>query len=333
MPKIVMMCWDNYYGQDIRVRPLGGIATSVIMLAEAFARRGFEVQVCNGRDDTVEYEGVIYSPLSKARKIDADLVISNNSANHLWKVKRGVPVVWQHNRTSLSRAWKRKELLALYWFRPHLVALSDDAREKTPDWVPYRQIHVIPHGIEPMFLKPALDTLDSRPMRAFFASRATRNLKFAVEAWEQFVHPLLPEAEFVVCTPPSSSFPFDVAELEKHNILYKGSLQKNDLADLINTCRVLIYPGHVNETGCQVALQAIGLGLPIITCGHGSLKNLVQPKINGFVETEKSAYGQRIVECLTDQSLWLSLHQGALHHPWRKSYDERAADWEKAFLG
>lgn len=332
MANIVFIFEGKVDGSELREKPLGGISTSVIMLAEAFARVGHHVVVYSDRDAASLYEGVHYLPLRGAWRIEADLVIANNSAKPLMRVRRGKTVVWQHNRTKLSRIWKRGEFLALLLKRPSLVALSHDALRQTPKWIPYRRVVVIPHAIEPMFLPSVDNGLAGRKPRAFFASRASRNLAWAIEAWKQYVHKALPEAEFVVCTPPSSSFPFDVAELNASNIIYKGSLPKNDLAALINTCRVLAYPGHINETGCQVALQAIGLGVPIVTCGYGSLKDLVVHGVTGFVETDMKQYADRIVQCLTDDQAWSSMHEASLKHPWRKGYEERAKDWINAFL-
>ncbi len=142
----------------------------------------------------------------------------------------------------------------------------------------------------------------------------------------------MPEARLNICIPPTSTLKQDPDELEKFNILFKGSIPKKDLADLINTCRVLTYPGHVNETGCQVALQAIGLGIPIVSCGIGSLKDLVNQGETGFLETDKKQYADKVLQCLKDDQVWDSLHQGTLNHPWRQSYDQRVLDWEKIFL-
>jgi glycosyltransferase involved in cell wall biosynthesis len=332
MADIVFIFEGNIDGRDLRLKPMGGISTSVIMLAEAFARLGHSVTIYNNREAHDGYEGVYYRPHSAVLRIEADLVIANNSAKPLMRVRKGIPVVWQHNRTKLSRIWKRGEFLGLILKRPHLVCLSNDARQQTPKWIPYRSLQVIPHAIEPMFLQADVPRFAERRQRVFFASRASRNLKWVIEVWKQYIHPVLPDAEFVVCVPPSSPFPFDAEALATHNILYKGSLPKDELAGLINTCKALVYPGHINETGCQVALQAIGLGVPIVSCGHGSLKDLVQHDVTGFIEMDMQAYAARVIQCLTDEDVWCRLHRASLQHPWRKSYDERALDWQKTFL-
>lgn len=331
MANIAFIFREGIFGAELREKPLGGISTSIIMLSEAFVRKGHSVTVYCESECEDYYEGVCYAPLETLRNARPDLVVANNSANDLWLARTGIPVVWQHNRTSFSRMVKRGEILALFFKRPHLVVLSNDAFQKTPRFIPYRKIHTIPHAIEPMFLMPSSGNIDSRAKQVFFASRASRNLAWVIDVWKKYIHPQLPEARFLVCTPPGSAFSYEVDDLAKYNIIYKGSLAKNALADLINSSKVLVYPGHVNETGCQVALQAIGLGVPIVTCGHGSLKDLVQSGVNGYVEEEPEAYAGRVVDLLTNQQLWLRFHQEMLNHSWRKDYDARAEDWLGAF--
>jgi glycosyltransferase involved in cell wall biosynthesis len=269
--------------------------------------------------------------MQTARNISADLAISNNSSNHLSRTKAPMKAVWQHNRTSLSRVWKHGELLTLFTIRPHLVCLSNDALAQTPAWMPYRSRHVIPHGIEPGFLDSTICNQTNRPARAIFASRASRNLKWLVECWEQYIHPAMPDAELQICLPPSSTLPFNPEKLAQSGIRFLGSLTKDDLAQAMSNARVLSYPGHVNETGCQVALQAIGTGTPIVTCGFGSLKELVMEDQTGFIETDMRTYANRLLKCLQDDQLWQRLHNSTLQHPWRKSWDQTASAWLDAF--
>ena len=331
MAKIVFFCPDSYGGEDIRTKPAGGITSGTIMLAEALQQLGHSVTVYNGREDEQAYAGVLYAPIRSAKNITADLAIANNSADLLSRANSPTKVVWQHNRTSLSRAWHRGELLALLRMRPHLVCLSHDALAQTPRWLPYRRKHIIPHGIESGFLDAALCTKSNRPPRAIFASRASRNLSWLVQCWEQYIHPQMPEAELQICLPPSSQLPFAPENLQRSGIRFLGSLTKSELANAMSDTRVLAYPGHINETGCQVALQAIGTGTPIVTCGFGSLKDLVAEDQTGFIETDMRLYAERVLQCLRDENLWQRLHLSTLQHPWRKSWDQTAVAWSEAF--
>lgn len=325
MLKILFIFDEAIHGSTLREKPLGGISTSMIMLAEAFARMGHIVSIYNENNNGSHYNDVYYRSDKISQAEHFDIAIANNSANYLLNINTSSPIVWQHNRTSLSKAWKRREYIALIKLRPALVTLSEDALNNTPWLLPYRTKVIIPHAIEDFFLTPNDNKRQEKSV--YFASRASRNLSWLIDLWMKRVHPAEPDAVFYVCTPPGSTFSYDIESLNRFNIRYLGSLKKQHLAEMMSRCSALIYPGHKNETGCQVALQAIGMCTPIITCGHGSLKNLVEHNVNGFLEDDDAKFASRIIELLNSPELFKSLSQGAYSSSFRKSYDSRAREW------
>jgi len=303
------------------------------LVTAALLKRGHEVDIYNNAIEETTINGVRYRPISSDKRANqADLVIVHNGAQDLpfFTFKRAA--IWQHNKTSFVKAWKRKELSALWRFRPDVICLSQDAVEKTPNWIPYRKKQLIPHAIQDEYLAAASSSLEGKQMKAYFASRPSRNLDFLIRAWERYVHPNLPQAELIICCPANNKpFPFDTLRLKNANIHYVGSLEQSSLIELGRSSRMLCYPGHINETGCRVALDAIGLGLPIVTCGIGSLKDLVDDKKTGFIEGTEKAYAMRVIEGMTNDELWESMSKAACKHPWRQSYDQNILLWESAF--
>ncbi|MDX1692221.1 MAG: glycosyltransferase family 4 protein [Ketobacteraceae bacterium] len=309
------------------------VPTFMHLIALALIKRGHQVDIYTNVASAIERDAIHYRPISHNRADNrADLVVVHNGARDLRHFIFRRAAVWQHNATTLSKSWKRGELWELLRYRPDLICLSEDARVKTPRWLPYRKKHVIPHGINHAFLEAAEATPDRKKKRAFFASRPSRNLDFLIRAWETHVHPAIPEAELVICGPPTNKpFPFDQQRLSQSGIQFVGSLNLGELIELGKTSRMLCYPGHEAETGCRVALDAIGMGLPIITCGIGSLKDLVYHDKSGYIETDEAAYARRIIQCMNDDTLWARLSENACQHPWRQSYDENVLLWESAF--
>jgi len=300
------------------------------LVAQALSLRGYHVDIYCNSPIEIEQHGLTFKPIDACkRKNQADVVVVHNGCRDLSQFMFKRAAVWQHNKTSLIKAWKRKELINLWRFRPDLICLSNDAIKKTPRWLPYRKKHLIPHGIQSNYLSAANPTINNRKMRAYFASRPSRNLDFVISAWANYVHPVLPEAELIICCPKSHKpFPFNIEALKQANIQYLGHLSQKELIELGASSRMLCYPGHPNETGCRVALDAIGLGLPIITAGIGSLKDLVTHKKSGFIETEPDQYAMRIIECMKNDMLWKNLSKATRQHPWRQSYNENAHHWD-----
>lgn len=333
MAKVVFLSLKkNFTGPDLRTGALGGIPSGTIILAEALQRLGNEVIVYNETQKPEVYKGVEYRSYRKGERILADLAISNNTAKPLLDVEAPSHVVWQRNRTSLSRIYKRNETWALLRLRPHLVTLSKDACAATPGYIPYRAKHIIPHAIDSCFTTSGDAPVIPERQIAVFASRPSRNLQFVVDCWKAHIFPALPNAEFHICAPPGTTFPFEADELAPYNIILRGSLSKEALADLMRSSRVLLYPGHRAETGCQVAQQAIGVGLPIVTCGIGSLSDLVVDGRTGYIEEDPKKYSEKAILCLSDDQRWRELATQVRAHPERKYTDDRAAEWQALFL-
>jgi glycosyltransferase involved in cell wall biosynthesis len=323
----VFLSDGDFWGEDFRIGAVGGTATSTILLAEELVKAGKTVTVANEIAERRVYSGVEYVPVDSVKGIHCSVAIANNSAKLFACVKAKKCVVWQHNRTSLSRIWKRGELGQLLLKRPGLVCLSENALEETPAWIPYKSKVIIPHAVEDIFLAPKNLSFEQKKPWAFFASRPSRNLKFAVDVWCKYVFPVMPEAQFHICSPDVLSLPFDLGEVKDKGVVFHGSLSKPDLVALIDQCRVLAYPGHVNETGCQVALQSVAMGVPIVTSGIGSLINIVDDQVNGFVATEPQLYGDRLVQLLSSEEVWAAQHQQLLSHRWKSSYAGIVSRW------
>ena len=79
------------------------------------------------------------------------------------------------------------------------------------------------------------------------------------------------------------------------------------LARLAHT-RVVLAPGHVSETFCLAAAEAIAMGVPVVTLGIGSLKERVRDGVDGFVCANFAEMAARTRALLTDDTLWLRMH-------------------------
>lgn len=323
----------SFSGIDLREKAIGGTYSVTIMLAETLSKRGYSVTVYNGVRSTLNYNNVKYVPFDPDALIHAEIAVSGNSARPLRNVTSRKKIVWQHNRTDWVRAFKRRELWRLLRDRPDVVCLSPDAVRKTSNTMPYRSKTFIQHGIEPVFLGTQLKRLAPSKPQALFASRPHRGLDWLLETWKKHILPDVPNAILNVCTPKPLSFTKnEIEDFKKYNVIHHGSVPQSKVAELMCTCRALLCPGHKNETGCTVALQSIASGLPIVTSGHGCLKDQVQHGITGFIETDPAAYAKRAATCLQDDSLWMKLHHNSLKSEWIKDWDSVADRWEQMFL-
>jgi hypothetical protein len=324
---------DPFDGAALRERALGGIETATVELAEAFARRGHRVTVLNARDDTVDYEGVRWGPLPSpgGRLPEGDVAIVNNQLPLLAQVRAPCRVVWYHNRTSLSRVVRKKEAWPLLRLRPHAVLLSQDQLGRTPALLPFASRRILHHGLSEAYLGTPERTEVPR-RNALFFSQPYRGLEWLAELWRARIHPACPEAEFHVFAPKAHQTNDWLAPFEAAGIRRRGSVSKAELREAMADARVLLIPGHKDETFCLAATEATASGLPLVTRGIGALAERVRDGETGFLAPEPDVFAARTLDLLTDDGLWRRQHRAALADPGLRTWDAAAAEWEAAFL-
>lgn len=322
-----------FTGRSLREGPLGGIQSGTVFLAEALARRGHEVTAFTLTGETVAFEGVTWRPLSELEAspgLTADLAISNNHV-HLLQLVNATPVVWFRNRTSFSRLLKKKDLVPVFRLRPHAVFLGQYHRAITHPWLPFASRRIIEHGVGEEFRRAEAATAAPAP-KAMFTSQPYRGLEWLVEVWESRIFPRVPEAELHVFTPKVRQAQTWLDARRDKGIIRRESIPKAELARELQGARVLLFPGHQDETYCNAAAEATAGGLPIVTRGEGSLAERVREGETGFIAPESSAFAKAAVRLLSDDVLWMAQHRAALADPKIGSWDVRAREWEEAFL-
>ena len=99
----------------------------------------------------------------------------------------------------------------------------------------------------------------------------------------------------------------------------------------LRQARVLLAPGHVSETFCLAAAEAIAMGVPVVTLGIGSLKERVRNGVDGFICANDRDMAARIRQLLTDDALWLRMHSAGIATRASQDWRRIAGIWQKAF--
>jgi glycosyltransferase involved in cell wall biosynthesis len=320
----------GYTGASLRLGGVGGTESSVIQLAEALAARGHTVYALNRIDAAVEEAGVTWVPLRDKKKLPRlDVAIGVNSTRIFWDLKCRRAITWWHNPPTNKQQLKRRNLFALLHHRPHAVLLGSYHSRLLHGWLPYAGRSTIFHGIgEDFFLGTA--ERKPRPPRALFTSQPKRGLSFVAEAWAQ-TRAEVPEAELHVFCPQAKEREAAEACGQGPGILIRGSVSRAQLADELRTARVMLIPGVADETFCLAAAEATAAGVPIITCGIGALAERVSHGDTGFVSPLPEDFAGSAVRVLTDDDLWLQMHERCVTDPSLGTWKERAGDWEALF--
>lgn len=313
------------FSDDAKIR---GAERTVLCLGEALGRRGHDVVITCAGAPTTRSGNVTVADPDVALAGDYDVAVSNNFARAFDGVRAPTKIIWTHN-PGFSRAHIRADAFAKWRYRPYLVHLSDYTRARS--WfLPHSGQTIIHHGMPSELLEKRSARRAAPAPIAVFASYPGRNLRKVIAAWRDVVHGKVPEARLIVTADVEPKHLAGVAasELAGLKIDIVGMLGWSELMDLLRTARVLVAPGHFQETFNLLAVEAAACGVPTVTMGIGALRERVRHDENGWIAGSTSSMGVAIARVLADDDLWLRYHRASLAHPDLVSWDERAGEWE-----
>jgi len=252
----------GFVGSDLHTRYIRGIENCTIRLAQSFAGQGHEVVAFTEDSRSEECDGVQWKPLSVANAHrEVDLAISNNNPVLFDKIRAKQRVLWVHNPTNLWRLVKRKHFGAALRYRPRAVMGSNDVREAIPWSVPFRERIVIPHGVGNVFLGQITPRTPPPPI-AIFLSMTYRGLAPVIEMWRDHVMPKVPEAKLIVVAAPDDAYVSEALSIPGVSLQPRFP-DPRDLAAFMVKARVHLFPGHRDETFCNVAAECSARGVPL----------------------------------------------------------------------
>jgi glycosyltransferase involved in cell wall biosynthesis len=315
-----------------RIDRLRGVERTTLLLAEAMSARGHEVTVAALTRGASEIcNGVELTDVQAAKARAFDVAVSNNLASAFDGIRARAKVLWVRN-PGFSWTHIRMDYLAKLRHWPHVVHMSDYTLRRS--WfLPHASQTVIRHGVP-------TDLLEARSLRteapepiAVFSSVASRNLSLVLRAWRDVVHPKVPTARLLVTTnvEPHHLEGIVPNALPALNVEIKGSIAWPDLMDLFRKARVLLVPGHFQETFNSLSIEGAACGIPTVTMGIGALRERVIHDRTGWIAASETELGDATARLLTDDAQWMDYHRACLDHPDLVRWDARAAEWE-AFL-
>src|SRR4051794_32980832 len=183
----------------LRTRPMGGTEAAFAVLAEAFARRGHEVEALTGEEPAETREGIAWCPIGAGSGAPADLVI----AARVPRLFAALPpprgrgprrLLWLFNPCSYLR--KPQHLWPLLKARPVAVTLGRYHDGTLPRWMPVAGRAQLPLPVAAPFDRPPAQLPQTPPPPvAIFASNPERGLDWLLELWERRIAPAVPGAE------------------------------------------------------------------------------------------------------------------------------------------
>lgn len=349
-------------------RGMGGIASSILYLSDAMARRGHSVSLIANTEAGRRKSGVqVYSTtIPRAVIEESDAIIVNNNADTLADFKNyvrpGTPMMlWMHIQHhvhfhDLGRSahgldtedrlhpdaivfvslWQRADFLGRYDIDP-------------------AKCHVIRNACNPFVCAPeqhpALFEEKRSRMEVAYVSAPDRGLLTLLDVWPE-IAAQFPEATLAVYSGqtiygidhPRERFNLMLASLDRPGIEYRGALNHAALAEHLRRTAIVAYPTAFEETSGIAILEALASGCQVVGTDRGALPESaagfarIVPYGDGD-DTFKRAFLTSCCEALQD---WRAGAPGMLERlrvqreAFRASYtwEARAMEWESmiAFL-
>jgi len=208
------------------------------------------------------------------------------------------------------------------WLKPFTVPIWRDAAART---VPSREVaelvrraygltaQVIPNGVELEALNPLPPEVHT-PIRLVFVGRFSpqKNLLFLLEVLEK-LRDLNWQLDLVGDGPVRGELEdlsrrWDLAS----RVHFHGWVAPEAATEVMRHGDILVLPS-LSEGLPLVGLQALGLGLALVTSDHKSLSDLVQDGVNGFTcpVTDAEVFARRLRELLAAPGQLLAMRRAS----------------------
>lgn len=278
---VITDCGPNqaYDRKTIENRPLGGVESSVIRIAEGLGSLGLTVAVIKASDPELGIEVLPYEPTfgqtafymheKEFPRMDTKYHIVLRGPKYVNAFPNAKKLVWCHDLATPSCAdW----LPVLEKYDATVVAVSRWHKRNIQEHLKYEKVtHVYNPLSEDLYLERGQQRKRINRDLMVWASSPHKGLDEALGVFKK-VHEKLPSMKLLIYNPG-----YLKGELVINpGTLYNGpTAQKNVLYNLKNAL-CLFYPTEFQETFGLVAAEANAVGTPMIGYKTGALNEIVQ---------------------------------------------------------
>jgi len=331
----------EFDGKTPETSPLGGVESSVVALVNELAARGHDVFVRNHCRAPLIYKGVNWQPIDDGAPWpeNIDLYIANRGDKLIRRMPgAGKTVFWIHNPAGYLLKWRYQ--WKLWQSKADIIFIGDYHKTTYPGWAMGGKRIVIPYGLPDRFCHGGPRRTPGP--KAVFTSNPLRSLDWLLDVWERLIYPEIPEATLHLFAGSATyghvgtgkKSAMDVVldqarQLKDKGVIIRGPVDKETLIDELETSRVMLYRGDINETFCLALGEAQALGVPAVVENLGSATERIKHGLTGFVADGKNDFALSAIRLLKDDAIWQRFHLAALEHQTRWRWPDAAAEFEK----
>ena len=222
-----------------------------------------------------------------------DIVISSNDSRIFNQIKSKRKILWFHNKLQIEKALRKKQLLSILFNKIEAVFVSDYLKKKTSIFYNFFKREVIPNSLPSIFENADFSKRKKINQNLFVWSVQRKlGLDDLIDVWKKKIYPLNLNCELHIF-----GINYKNKHLDKYKIYNHGKIPRNKLLNFYRKSVGMICLGY-DETFCLNAIEAMKMGLPVISLGKTALKDKIIPKKNGFLINSINEIDRPIIDLI-----------------------------------
>ena len=214
----------------------------------------------------------------KILSINWDIVISSNDSRIFNHIKTKRKILWLHNKLQLEKAFRKKQLFSLLFNNIEAVFVSKYLKKDTSRLYNFSKRTVIPNFLPSIFEKNK-SSKNKKNKKNLFVWSVQRKLGLdeLINVWKKKIYSLNSNCELHIF-----GVNYKNNKLIKYNIFCHGRIPRQKLLNFYKKSIGMICLGY-DETFCLNAIEAMKMGLPIVSLGKTALNEIIEDKKNGYL--------------------------------------------------
>ncbi|WP_081675376.1 MULTISPECIES: glycosyltransferase family 4 protein [unclassified Butyrivibrio] len=228
----------------------------------------------------------------------------------------GIPIVNHIHGSALDElytnapAWKKRMVEKSYGECSKLIVLSSEWKKKLSVIVPADKIEVVPNYsiiVPEMISEESLDKRFAKKQILYLGRFDELKGVVDIPAIASLIKKKFPDVTFVLGgTGETAPTEAEIKRLHlEDTVLLPGWIRGDEKVKLLKESAIFLLPSHMEAMPVSI-LEAMGYGLPIVSCEVGGIPQVVSKDVNGKLYKPKDVEGMAdgIISYLSDKALY-----------------------------
>ena len=231
---------------------------------------------------------------NKIKDKDWDIIISSNDASVFNRVSAKRQILWLHNELQIEKAFRKKQLFPILFNKIEAVFVSKYLDNITSKFYFFNKRIILPNFLPCIFNNQNnVNKTDFKKKKIIWSVQREKGLDKIIKIWIRKINKLQPSAELHIFIRSK----LNNNNLKKYNVFFHGKISRVKLIDFYKKSFGMICLGY-DETFCLNAIEAMKMGLPVISLGKTALNELIINNKNGFKPNNLSNMDGSILKLL-----------------------------------